>query len=57
MQHATADSASLAACFFGKIAIEVEQEIVESGIGEQRLVQSITLLSKALDDNGESRTQ
>jgi hypothetical protein len=32
MQHATALSASRTASMCGKIAIEVEQEIVESGI-------------------------
>jgi hypothetical protein len=42
MQHATALSASRTACIFGKLAIELEQEIVESGIGQKRLVQNST---------------
>src|SRR5215813_3102291 len=41
MQRAIALSTSRAACLFGKITVEVEQTIVESGIGEQRLVQNL----------------
>ena len=41
MQRAIALSTPRAACLFGKITVEVEQTIVESGIGEQRLVQNL----------------
>jgi hypothetical protein len=57
MHYAAAQRAARVACRIGKVPIEGKQKIVESGIGQQRLVQSLRPPQQIVGDDGESRTQ
>jgi hypothetical protein len=57
MYYAAAQRAASITRRIGKIPMKGKQEVVESGIGQQGLVQNSHPLCKIVDDDGESRTQ